>query len=436
MSKTDIIFMKFSLNKTFLIDFLTNDKLKIVGDINKEEVFLLNDKNCLFKGKLKLYGDYYYFKYGTLYNTDGTKKYDGYWYRGYYHGIGSEYSQNNNLQYSGGFKKGKYHGHGTLYDVKNCLMFEGNFYNGIKNGYGKFFKNNYLNFEGNYKNGVSHGFGIQYFRQSSQIFYKGDFKNNVRDGYGFQFCNCGSLRYNGHYKNNVRKGYGILFDCDNYRMYEGYFFNNSYNGKGKLFRNDILYIQGRFKKGHVFGYATEYDKYEKVIYKGYWKKTKYHGKGHIYTLGNKKLHTFKNGINLDLIKDMKIRQFIETGDKNKIDTVSTKYLQKYFGQNLERYLILEKLKENKTKEKNNINNNKEEREFDLFGNKIEFPCYGNDNGIYDLSSMRNLFKTDENGDFLNISYIYKNNKRVANFPVMNEGKQLTEWYCPSLDFKN
>ena len=106
-----------------------------------------------------------------------------------------------------------------------------------------------------------------------------------------------------------------------------------------------------------------------------------------------------------------------------------------------------KLKRTSKKELQNILNNEhkkivelhsknemEEDNFDLFGNEISIPCYGDDNGIYDLSSMEYLFQKDEDDDFIHIPYKYNSeNERVPNFPVMNEGKPLTSFYCLALD---
>ena len=88
------------------------------------------------------------------------------------------------------------------------------------------------------------------------------------------------------------------------------------------------------------------------------------------------------------------------------------------------------LKENYNKNKKLIH---KDDEFDLFGNKIIIPCFGNDNQIYDLLSMEYLFLQNDENDYVNISYIYENNIRVPNYPIMEGGQRLTSYFCPTLE---
>ena len=66
-------------------------------------------------------------------------------------------------------------------------------------------------------------------------------------------------------------------------------------------------------------------------------------------------------------------------------------------------------------------------EYDLFGNEIKSPVIGNDGAIYDLESMKTLF-TKKNNRYLHISYGYENEESVPNYPRMENGKILSEYY--------
>jgi hypothetical protein len=102
-------------------------------------------------------------------------------------------------------------------------------------------------------------------------------------------------------------------------------------------------------------------------------------------------------------------------------------------QRLKKEDIIQVLESEYSKSCNGDRENLEE-DVDLFGNEIQLPCIGSDDGIYDLSSMEYLFRKDENDDYININYIYnEKDERVANFPIMNNGKQLTGYYCQALN---
>lgn len=426
---------KFVLEGSFLNDVNTNEKFCFLGELN-DTVNLINNNGVIFEGRLLFENGFYFFKDGIEYRENGLKKYEGNWKRGSYHGAGIEYhfyykEMVNNERYRGYFKNGKYEGHGKLYDIEKKMKFEGEFKNGLKNGYGKFFWKDRLLFEGNHKNGIRNGHGTQYDKKYFQKIYEGNYKNNDKWGQGVSYCVCGSRDYMGEFKYNLKHGYGIVFNCKGHKKYQGDFKDDNYHGIGKLYyEEDKLHIEAHFQHGDIHGYGVEFSRNGNKIYEGQWKESKYNGKGVLYSLESKKEGDFKNGVCINDVKDMRIRQFLETGDKTKIKGITTKYLQKYSGEEIDRKTILSNLQKKKLEKKEDV----EDSEYDLFGNKIEFPCYGDDDGVYDITSMRHLFKTNSKGEFENISYVYnKKNERVPNFPIMNKGKPLTSWYCPSMN---
>lgn len=428
---------KFILNDYILVEDDTNFQFCILGELDGL-LKLVNNDGIIFEGKMIFDNGYYYFKKGTEYRSNGLKKYSGEWKDGYYNGIGIDYYfYNRNMtdivRYKGYFKNGKYDGHGKFQDLDGFDLYEGEFKNGLRNGYGKLYKKGVLIFEGNYKNDKRNGHGKEFETQYNNKIFEGNYKNDEKCGNGIIYCQCRSMQYSGQFKHNLREGYGISYNCQGEKIYQGYLKKGKYHGKGNLYDKGNLYIEGDFQNGQVSGFGVQYDKNGKKAYEGQWKESKYNGKGILYSLQLKKEGEFKNGVLMDDIKDMKIRQFLETGDKKKIRGISTKYLQKYSGKELDRKKVLDTLKTKYSKKEENIENN-EDIDYDIFGNKIEFPCYGDDDGIYDLASMRYLFKTNSNGDFENITYIYnENNERIPNFPIMNKGKVLTKYECPSLN---
>jgi len=105
----------------------------------------------------------------TVYNNDGTKLYEGYFYKGYI-SFGQKY-KNDKLIYNGVFKNGKYDGRGELYE-NGTMVYEGLFKNGLYHGDGILYKNDGIL----YKNdGVA---------KKNRICYRGEFKNGKMCGKG------------------------------------------------------------------------------------------------------------------------------------------------------------------------------------------------------------------------------------------------------------
>jgi hypothetical protein len=439
----------FTIKENIGKNITTNENFYI--SFRDKEVEIESERNyILYSGNIKLFSNEYYYFHGPgkEFRKNGFLKYFGMWKKGLYHGYGIEYffyhDGKDIKKYDGFFHKGNYHGHGKLFNLENVKIFEGEFKHGRRHGYGKIFdENGKIQFEGNFMNDKKNGFGIEYTlnNNSEPIFkYKGMFKNNKYEGLGSIYCLCEKINIKGVFKENRLHGSAILYDCHGFQIFNGNFSRGKIHGNGRYFHKQSEKVQtdGKFKHGNN-GKVTEYDINSKIIYQGQWINGKRHGRGSLYLKnGLVKTGTFRDGhyFDPDDIDRMKIRQFLETGDETKILKVKTRLLlhelQKFQVSASNRKTIISKLIYNYQKEQQN---SYQDYEYDLFGNKIEIPCIGNDGATYDMKSVSYLFKK-KNNSFVNIPYKYNNkNQRVPNFPIMQNGKELSGFYCPSLDYK-
>jgi antitoxin component YwqK of YwqJK toxin-antitoxin module len=386
-----------------------------------------------FEGKIFLRKDRKYY-HGKFFETESKMhlKYEGKCGPCGKYGFGVQY-ENNEKIFEGLFRDNTRHGHGVLYSRQNT------------NG-----NNDYRIYDGQWKLGKRHGRGTSW--DEGRKVYEGDWRDDIRTGLGSQFAFNGQLEYHGNFHNNRRHGKGTLYFEDQSNYLQGDFRNDRCNGKATLYINHSKCFEGFFRHGYPNGNGTLYYENEMPYFEGKW------NNGHSCAGGkkfnrdgscilNSRVGSFHVPIvsssenNIEVIRgEMNIRNYLETSNNEKIKHISDQQLLDYLSKNykvldtsLDRENLLWTLKENYNKNKKQ---NMKEDEFDLFGNKIVIPCFGNDNQIYDLLSMEYLFLQNDENDYVNIPYVYDNNIRVPNFPIMEGGHRLTSYFCPTLEYSS
>lgn len=286
-------------------------------------------------------------------------------------------------------------------DDETNLIFYGESKNGFAQGYGKYIYNyyygeffeSYTEYVGNFKRGKKEGQGILYH---SNIWYKDDDIVSHRK------------KYEGEWKNNKIQGKGILYFISGEKKYEGNFLEGKPHNKGiSYYDNGNKEYEGNWENGNKSGKGTEYYENGSIKSKGRYIQGKWFDETSSF-----------------------LQKYLETRDSSILKKVTAKEIQSYIEKNFmqtfpsqkrKSFLIceLEKLSDKKKKEIII-----DDFDYDEFGNEIQTQCLGTDGNIYDISSMYYLFEKNENGEYKNIPYKYKNNERVPNFPRMGNGQIL------------
>ncbi len=386
-----------------------------------------------------------------------------------FHGKAKVYFPNGKLKYAGNFNHGKYHGMGSLYDKEGKLVYTGNWENGLKSGKGcGFFSNdNDFWYAGEWLLHHPHGKGTLYIQKN--LVYTGWFKEGQYHGYGvqyFHFCPCmkkkyeniNVIQYRGNWVHGQRTGYGFLYKFSNFDPsntfleYKGYFLNNDFHGGGELFERQVgekshLFYKGQFDHGRFHGHGKIYRPTRSLLYDGNFANGKEHGFGTLYDendnisyygwffMGNpaKKCSIHNHPI------FYRIRLFLETRNYNILDDIENHTLQSYLLEiykdsfvrnenpaNEYRQNLLQRLSFlHGNMQKNESPEDSLQSTFDLFGNEIDVPVIGSDGNVYDKKSMDYLFQVNNDGHYINIPYIYKDNSSHPNFPIMHNGKRLS-----------
>ena len=361
--------------------------------------------------------------------------YSGEWKNDQFDGSGKLYDTKGNVLYSGCFKKGKKHGLGQLFNTKGAVTLEGEWKNNRflypkTNLFQKYYRNGLLKYKGevNLKKKY-HGSGTLYDKDGSIIF-SGQFYHGKKEGEGTYFIDNQAF-YKGQWKNNRFEGRGLLYRTNlsgENLLYEGEFRNGRCCGYGRqFFQNGTVSYEGIFKNSEIKR-GKKYDPTGKLVYEGFFKNFLYHGKGVLYKGEQKIIGTFRQGHHFDESSYF-VRKFLETRRETFLEKVTKKDLLRYY------HLYSSTIPKFKTKKElstlvlqiyqHYVTEKNKENQFhiDLFGNTIETPCLGNDNNVYDLSSMEYLFKKDDKGKYVNIPYI--NGK--PNFPIMSQGEVLSSY---------
>ncbi len=413
---------------------------------------------------------------GTQYTENGEIIYQGTWKHGRRCGHGKAF-QSEKVLYDGEWMDNARHGQGKEYNMAGNLIFCGCWENGQRVEKQSVFENQKLKYHG-YLNaqGFFHGFGTLFSIHSGRVLYEGQFRNGTYHGYGVVYHDEGAILYEGEFSRGFYQGRGKLYNdpvlveqC--YLLYEGEFVRGKCHGRGTwYYASGAKKWEGMFRENNFLGRGKEYYVDGTLRYEGLFSHYKFHGHGRLFrSNGNLEYYgkfrfgffhgrgcyypigerpqkgLFQEGQYVN-VQALKIQSFLDQNiTKPELGSVRKTELQAYLRQ---RYNILPKAKDNKMCLYRQIQklfvseNHKrmtqgveenEEQEIDIFGNEITIPCIGNDNGIYDLSSMEYLFRKNEDDEYCNIPYVYdESNERVPNFPIMNEGKRLSGYYCDAI----
>jgi hypothetical protein len=112
---------------------------------------------------------------GIIFNSKGSKIYQGQWKNDKKEGFGIEYV-NNLIRYRGYWKNDKKSGEGILYDENKCISYKGNWKNNLFNGYGNQYLKGVKVYEGNFLNGKRHGKGVRFI---FNMFYENEWTNGI-----------------------------------------------------------------------------------------------------------------------------------------------------------------------------------------------------------------------------------------------------------------
>ena len=122
----------------------------------------------------------------------------------------------------------QYNGFGTAFDLNGNKFYEGNWKDGLPNGEGTYFNENGKEiYTGNFLNGNQNGFGTTYDDNEKKI-YEGNWLNNQRNGFGTLFVD-GEKLYEGYWLNDKKNGKGASFLYGK-KVSEGNWLNGKKNG--------------------------------------------------------------------------------------------------------------------------------------------------------------------------------------------------------------
>lgn len=347
-----------------------------------------------------------------------------------------------------------------------------------------------IKMKGCWKDGKKEGVHI-WFEKDGKVREKITWKNNRRSGITKSFFPSGTLKSSRtFYNNNLCGKFSTFYENGNVKdIYN--FSKGIVSGNYKLFyHNGNIRVKGSIFQGEKHGVFCKYgmngnilEKYNLVKGKLHGKLTKYmehvqnrirlelnycngqlHGTEKIffpdsrvafecqYKMGKKDglerrfthdgnliyKKKWKQGVEYEQLMitkyEMLLRQFYETKNMNVIDTIPKKFLESTCdNENLSvrkswtKKQIVNALWENFNKQRKQTNVSNEYDTIDVFGLDIESPVIGNDGGIYDLKSMEHLFEK-KNNEYINILYHYVNGILLPNFPRMENGNILSQYF--------
>jgi hypothetical protein len=403
------------------------ENYKFIGKkrIRKEKTyydgrFLDAMDNLHFEGK---YGPEGKYGNGVVYEH-GQKIYEGNFYRNHRHGIGTEYDP----QYEEIIEL--LHQFQVEEPDRDRRIYQGQWRKNQRHGEGQLWTRGIRTYEGSWRMGQRHGVGSEY-AEDSRLVYHGTFHNNVKSGKGVFYVDGNQTYLEGEFRNDACHGKARFF-MNGKLAFEGLFRHGFPNGQGQLFdmEDEYLLFEGKFKDGFSCAGGRLFNK------NGFCNGSSTRARQFVVPILHFNRSTSME--NIAIRQEMNLRNYLETGNEEKLKSVTTEFLSEHvrckFNINsscLHRNSIITILKTNYQESiKRAIH---DEDNIDLFGNEIQIPCFGNDNQIYDILSMEYLFLRNASGDFVNINYIYDNNVRVPNFPIMRDGQRLSSYYCPSLE---
>lgn len=173
--------------------------------------------------------------FATTYISN-KKAFEGYFIKNQENGEGTTYyyKTTGNVDFKGNFINSKKSGFGTKFDENGNKIYEGNWHKDFKHGKGKLYEGNKI-YEGEWKQDLKHGEFILY--ENGKIKFKGMFKKDNLDGHVIEYHNNGNIKFDGYYKEN-KKIYGKEFDKLSEIIYNGSFDSeNKYHGIGTVYEN-------------------------------------------------------------------------------------------------------------------------------------------------------------------------------------------------------
>lgn len=448
----------------------TNQKktcfLEYIGEINK---------------KFEYHGS------GKTFNKKNRCLYDGLFFKHKKRGKGVQYFYDTNgedykFAYNGNFLNSLWHGEGNItlspqisqnednhckfdYMVYHVYCSKGKIFKGDVWRYTKIYDNinrqtfvdeyESLIYEGEFKKKMIrdvdtdilyHGKGILY---NEPIIYEGVFKNNILSGHvkvyeelfndnseDSHFVNT----YDGNFKSNKRHGYAKSYDSIQNQYYLGFYKNDEKHGQGCLYncQDGKIIFEGLFKKNNIW--KKEYDSLREVnsikisIEQGTFSKKNFTKSILQLYMEHMKI-PFPTKISRQSLKK-KIQLYQEI--KKAIEFKNLEQFEKFENHQLKEYLesqmsirkefIFDRKDENINILLNGVIDPKSEAQYDLFGNEIVIKCLGNDGNIYDLESMRYLFKKNEMNQYVNIRMVYnEKNELEPLYPIMTNGTRLSSY---------
>lgn len=347
-----------------------------------------------------------------------------------------------------------------------------------------------IKMKGHWKDGKREGIHV-WFEKDGKVREKITWKNNRRSGITKSFFPSGKLQSKRAFHNNNLDGKfstfyenGNIKDIYNFSKgtlsgnYKLFYYNGNINVKCSIFQGEkhgVFYKYGRngnilekyhLVRGKLHGKMTKYMEHvrNKIRLEINYRNGQLHGTERVffpdsrvayechYKMGHKDgferrfthdgiliyKKKWKQGVEYEQLMitkyEMLLRNFYETKNMNVMKTVPKKFLEYTcenknltFRKSWTKKKIVDTLWENFNQQRKQVDTNNEYDKVDVFGIDIESPVIGNDGGIYDLKSMEHLFEKKDNS-YVNILYHYVNGILQPNFPRMENGNILSQYF--------
>ena len=372
-----------------------------------------------------------------------------------------------------GFREGEHIFYYLNGQVREKIFFSENARSGQSISYDRYGDMKHIT---NYRNNLLHGTCTRFYK-SGTVKFCAEYKYNEKDGTCREYFENGNIYIQSHYFENKlegpfqkfyenggiheRKSYmnGSLFGDMYIYSTRGNLLQKKHFSFGKLDRKQFWYFNSfsptstkqklkkmcSYKKGKLNGVFQTFYIDGKMEYNCSYIDGKKHGTEKFISRAGyvTKKEKWKHGMKAEEYtkqkNEMNLRLFFETKNSElykklpklflikKIEAENITSSKFNYRANRQKLLeILTTIREKKIETKT-IPAEEKSPEYDLFGNEIKSPVIGNDGAIYDLESMKTLF-TKKNNRYLHISYGYENEESVPNYPRMENGKILSEYY--------
>lgn len=159
---------------------------------DSEESFQLEDTEKSFYGRMKDgAGGHYAGVFRLIKKGDKVVSFRGY---------GSYFDKNGKRVYQGEYYKSKFQGYGRLYGENGARLYEGKFIKGKRHGNGcSFYENGKPEYNGTWYQNKKYGFGVLYDDYGERRFC-GEWRNGKEHGFGVSFNEEGEVEKYGYWK--------------------------------------------------------------------------------------------------------------------------------------------------------------------------------------------------------------------------------------------